>query len=167
MQTLLSPALECRAQFPARVGQWLASGKGRFALLAAAACFSLPAMFANLPSLGVDPSWKVSLQLAAMQGKVFGRDFVFTYGPMGWLVLHCPVNKLVLLLFDLFMLGGLLSIYQRLLPKAPTFLDALLLISLAIVTKTALGLGVGSSAVLFTVQCYWLWRVDVRGDAMA
>jgi hypothetical protein len=36
-------------------------------------------------SAGVDPSWAVALHLAADRGLDFGRDILFTYGPLGFL----------------------------------------------------------------------------------
>jgi hypothetical protein len=77
---------------------WIAQAK--FVLLSLAMCLSLPATFTVLPDMGLDPSWQISLQLAAIQDKDFGREFVFTYGPLGYLLIHAAVNKFVLLLFD-------------------------------------------------------------------
>ena len=34
--------------------------------------------------VGLDPSWMLGLHLAAARGLVHGRDFVFTYGPLGF-----------------------------------------------------------------------------------
>jgi hypothetical protein len=42
-----------------------------------------------LPRSGPDPSWQAGLYLALEGGLQFGRDFVFTYGPLGFL--HAPV----------------------------------------------------------------------------
>jgi hypothetical protein len=41
--------------------------------------------YATVPIAGVDSSWAVGLQMATRQGLDFGRDIVFTYGPLGWL----------------------------------------------------------------------------------
>jgi len=37
------------------------------------------------PQVGLDPSWRTALQMAAHQGLDFGRDVAFTYGPLGFL----------------------------------------------------------------------------------
>jgi hypothetical protein len=42
-----------------------------------------------LPQGGPDASWQAGLYLAVEHGLQFGRDFVFTYGPLGFL--HAPV----------------------------------------------------------------------------
>lgn len=164
----LNPASDDDALSPVRFREWLASGQGRFVILAFAACFSLPAFFASLPDIGMDPSWQLSLQLAAMEDKIFGREFVFTYGPLGWLPIHFPVNKLGLLAYDFFILGSLLSIYRTLLPQRPNLRDALMVVALAVVTKMGLSaMMFGSSPILFTIFCYWLWRVYDKGHAVA
>ena len=38
-----------------------------------------------LPAIGFDDSWQIALHLAAVQHLDFGRDVVFTYGPLGFL----------------------------------------------------------------------------------
>jgi hypothetical protein len=38
-----------------------------------------------LPTTGLDPSWRAGLHVAAVEGLDFGRDLVFTYGPLGFL----------------------------------------------------------------------------------
>jgi hypothetical protein len=36
----------------------------------------------RLPELGLDPSWEQALVEATDQGRIFGRDLIFTYGPL-------------------------------------------------------------------------------------
>jgi hypothetical protein len=50
-----------------------------FDLLAAGA-FMLPAM----PSLGLDSAWQMALGRLFADGRAFGTEVVFTYGPLGW-----------------------------------------------------------------------------------
>ena len=38
------------------------------------------------PSVGIDPSWVLGLAMAVSNGLVWGRDIVFTYGPLGYSV---------------------------------------------------------------------------------
>jgi hypothetical protein len=52
------------------------------ALLLALATWQVPGM---VPQAGLDPSWRIALHLAAFHGLDFGRDIVFTYGPLGFL----------------------------------------------------------------------------------
>lgn len=51
--------------------------------LAYVSSFFLSGVYA--PSLHVDPSWNVILEYAAAHNFQFGRDIVFTYGPLGFL----------------------------------------------------------------------------------
>lgn len=48
------------------------------------ALFTFPT-FSLTPAPGLDPSWGAGLQMAAHDGLVFGREVVFTYGPLGFL----------------------------------------------------------------------------------
>ena len=70
-----------------------------------------------------------------------------------------------MLLYDLFVLGSLLSVYRKLLPERPRLFDALVVIALAAVTK--LPLTPAPAAVLFTILCYWLWRAYKDNTAVA
>jgi hypothetical protein len=66
------------------------------AVLSATAFAALPWAFeaAEAPSTVLDPSYQVVLGQAASRGFVAGRDLVFTYGPLAWLVfsIHDPVT---------------------------------------------------------------------------
>jgi len=141
------------------------SGAARFVLLALAAIFSLPAQFCVTPDMGMDPSWQLSLQLAALQSKIFGHDFIFTYGPLGWLMIRADVSKFGLLFYDFFIMAGLLSIYRALLPERPKLLDGVLLLVLALITRACLF--DGAAVALFTILCHWLWRIYERGSFLA
>jgi hypothetical protein len=63
---------------------------------------------------------------------VFGRDFIFNYGPLGYLLTRSPVSKLNLLLFDFFVLGSLLSVYRKLLPAPMQPARAILVLAVAL-----------------------------------
>lgn len=43
------------------------------------------------PEVGLDPSWAIGVNLAVQQHLTFGRDIVFTYGPLGFLITRLPV----------------------------------------------------------------------------
>ena len=63
---------------------------------AAVAALSLTLLTWQTASLvaqaGVDPSWRVALHLAHLQGIHFGPDFVWTYGPLGYLAFPLAVS---------------------------------------------------------------------------
>jgi hypothetical protein len=68
-----------------RLGAQARAHAPRAALVALVALFSSPLnFFAAAPDL--DGSWQTGLALAAHQGLDFGRDVVFTYGPLGYLL---------------------------------------------------------------------------------
>ena len=55
------------------------------------AILSVPAPWASYGT-GLDPSWILGLNLAHSQGLVAGRDMVFTYGPLGYLLYPEPLG---------------------------------------------------------------------------
>ncbi|MBO9622453.1 MAG: hypothetical protein J7500_07055 [Sphingomonas sp.] len=52
-------------------------------LVALGLLLQLPAPM--LPSMDLDPSWMLAVEHAARSGAIFGRDFIFSYGPFGFL----------------------------------------------------------------------------------
>jgi hypothetical protein len=146
-----------------RAADWLGRVPGRPIVLLLAAFLSLPSIFSPKPSLGLDSAWQHSLQVAVTGNHVFGRDLLFTYGPLGYLLTRSPVHKLHLLLYDLFVLGSLWSIYRRLLPIPMAPARAVLVLALAIITKE--GLQVGSVGILFIIAGYWFWRLYADDSA--
>jgi hypothetical protein len=147
------------------LARWFVSRNVRYVLLAIAACWSLPCQFAATPEMGVGYSWQAALQLAVVDGRVFGHDFIFTYGPLGYLFIRAPVNKALLLLYDFYVLCSLLCIYRSVLPRRPGVLDVVMLFALVYVTRVCLF--VAPSLALFTLLCYWLWRTYDRGQPLA
>jgi len=65
-----------------------------------------PDNFYLLPWSGVDGSWAVAIHLAKKFHLEFGRDFVYTYGPLAFLRIRFPIamSKWVLLLWDTYYL---------------------------------------------------------------
>ena len=66
------------------------------------------------PGIGIDPSWIISLNYAFHENFIFGKDFIFTYGPLGFLTFGLPMytSKLLIILFYLFIvLNGVYFIY--------------------------------------------------------
>src|SRR5271156_1052639 len=45
----------------------------------------LPFHIFHQPSAGVDPSWAISINLAIKYHLVWGKDYIYTYGPLGYL----------------------------------------------------------------------------------
>ncbi|MDR2675793.1 MAG: hypothetical protein LBC18_13265 [Opitutaceae bacterium] len=45
------------------------------------------------PSFGLDPSWELAMPFFFKQGAQFGRDVLFTYGPLGWTALFHTYDR--------------------------------------------------------------------------
>lgn len=82
----------------------------RYILLAFFTFLFFPQAFYQVPQPGLDPSWKIALHLAVQYDLIFGKDFVFTYGPLGIFYSRLPiaVPRITYLLFDLFLLFNFL-----------------------------------------------------------
>lgn len=59
---------------------WILTAIGVLGILAAA--LLLVPFSPNMPTEGLDPSWNIALNIAVAQGLVFGKDLVFTFGPL-------------------------------------------------------------------------------------
>lgn len=68
--------------------------------------FLIPDVLYHLPGIGLDPSWQISLHMAIQNGAVFGDDFMFTYGPLGFFAtrLTIGISLYLYLLFYLYVL---------------------------------------------------------------
>lgn len=78
--------------------------------------FSCPFRFYNneVPT-DLDGSWMRALNMAIASGRTFGRDFIFTYGPLGFLSTRNPeyVSTGWLLVGDLLLFAGIFYIFYR------------------------------------------------------
>ena len=54
-------------------------------------------------TVGLDPSWSYAISRAAVEGLIFGKDIIFTYGPLGYLVAGASIkeNFFILLYFGI------------------------------------------------------------------
>lgn len=79
----------------------------------------LPNQLIGFPGTDLDSSWMIALNLAVKNGLVFGKDFIFTYGPLGFLSTHIgleiPFGYLWIFLFDIGIIGTILFIIVRIL----------------------------------------------------
>jgi len=81
----------------------------------------LPEHLIHIPGVGVDPSWQIALNMAVRKGFVFGKDIIFTYGPLGFLESHLgteiPYGNLWIFLFEISIIGVVLFIITRILKE--------------------------------------------------
>lgn len=94
--------------------------------------FFLPTRFFSDLTVGLDPSWQIALQLAFEKPRVFGQDFIFTYGPLGFISTRfpSPSNFWLLLTHDLFIYFTLILIFISLARRLKSYVS---LISLVLV----------------------------------
>jgi hypothetical protein len=78
-----------------------------------------PNYFYALPVTGLDNSWNIALHLAHRDHFIHGKDFVFTYGPLGVLNSRysISVNLFVYLIFDIYFLAVIFYILKDVLKK--------------------------------------------------
>lgn len=75
--------------------------------------------FAAIPTAGIDNSWRIALELVAAKHLTWGKDIIYTYGPLGhWLQRYIiTTSRLELFLVDLFMSINLFALLYSLLPS--------------------------------------------------
>jgi hypothetical protein len=73
----------------------------------------------NLPSAGIDNSWRIALEMAYQKGLIFGKDIIYTYGPLGRLTQRISIetSNFQFFLFDVFCFGNVGFLLYYLLPK--------------------------------------------------
>lgn len=84
----------------------------RFALFLFSFLLICPRSFFNEPGSGLDGSWNLALHMAFEKGFIFGRDFIFTYGPLGIVQTRLRVGGVgdLLLASDLFIYGNIFGL---------------------------------------------------------
>ena len=130
---------------------------------------AFPGTYHAIGPRGLDPSWHWAVNAAAGEGLVFGRDLVFTYGPLGYLLAPLDIgsNLLVANLFAVvlhtLLLAGMV-VWLRRAPSPFSVASGVLLLALA----PALGLAVEGLWLLTVAWLGWLametslrWLLDV------
>lgn len=81
----------------------------------------------NIPSAGIDNSWRIALEMAYQKGLIFGKDIIYTYGPLGRLTQRISIetSNLQFFLFDVFCFGNIGFLLYHLLPKPLKFYQLL------------------------------------------
>lgn len=75
--------------------------------------------FVQVPSPGIDNSWRIALELLHQKNLVWGQDIIFTYGPLGrWLQRYIiGTNPVELLLVDTFFAINVACLLYSFLPN--------------------------------------------------
>jgi ABC-type cobalamin transport system permease subunit len=71
------------------------------------------------PEGGIDNSWRIALELAKAKGLIFGKDIIYTYGPLGSLTQRFAITSspFQFFVFDLFFFINVGILFFLLLPK--------------------------------------------------
>jgi hypothetical protein len=79
------------------------------------ALYSLPLQFQLTPDSSVDGNWKTGLNYAVKTSQVFGKDYIFSYGPLAFLTTRngMYVNPVLFLAGDLLLLCGFYYFISR------------------------------------------------------
>src|SRR5205809_205799 len=80
----------------------------------------IPHSLYNNPDFGLDSSWYVALHYAVKNNLIFGKEFVFNYGPLGVLTTRLPigVHEAVYILFDAFVVSNFFYVFYRVINKS-------------------------------------------------
>jgi len=119
------------------------------------------------PGAGIDPSWNAGLAMAAKQGLGFGKEVVFTYGPLGFLnsriVFFSGLGVLSFLyaaaLYVLFCIG-LVWALRRALPLVAAVVVAF--VAVAWLPMPLVEVGLLSAA----FACFWLLQAERTGPEL-
>jgi hypothetical protein len=89
-----------------RGARWLGRGIGFLSLILAA--LLLIPFSPSMPGVDLDESWKYALNEAVADGRVFGRDVIFTFGPLGSVLtrtFHPATDTIMMLASTLYAAG--------------------------------------------------------------
>ncbi|MBX2904728.1 MAG: hypothetical protein KF744_01730 [Taibaiella sp.] len=91
--------------------------------------YALPVSFYYYIFKDLDGSWNRSLNMAIKNNLVFGKDLVFTFGPLAYLSTRNTeyVRDIYLLLFDFFVSVCFFMLFRRMLQKSTKYFPVLLL----------------------------------------
>ncbi len=106
------------------INEFLEKWRHRFSLkgilLVIVFIYLIPKSIFRPPGLGLDSSWMLSLNMALAQGLVWGKDIIFTYGPLGYLSTGMPfeASKVLIVFFYIFIVAnGFYFIYYTIKSK--------------------------------------------------
>ena len=83
------------------------------------------------PGIGLDPSWQIALGMLRHHEGVWGKDYMFNYGPLGSFIYRLPIEVAAWkqYLYDAFFFGNLLYFYATCFPKNAKYYHLLLFLA--------------------------------------
>lgn len=140
----------------------------RFAIVALACSFLLPIQFFTQIHLthlneGVDHSWMIALSYAWQQDWAFGKDIIFTYGPLAFLSTRTYLSQNIfpLLAFDIYFIVSAGYVFWEILKTNHDRKTPLLLLLTCFMYKNAMFLTLVFS-LQFLALCYLITYVRYK-----
>ena len=107
--------------------------------------------------MSLDPSWQLTLNYAYLNNMEWGKDFVFTFGPLGFLSTKFlwGVNKYLVLFFDVFLIFNLFLIFKKTIQNSE---KKILTVVFILITSIVLPNYLGSSValILLIILLFWI-----------
>lgn len=90
---------------------------------------------------GIDNSWRIALEMAYQKGLIFGKDIIYTYGPLGRLTQRIAIgtSNFQLFLFDVFCFANVGFLLYQFLPKPLKFYQVLIHFALFMLISSIFG----------------------------
>ena len=106
----------------------------------------------------LDPSWMLTLHWAIQKKMIFGKEYVFTYGPLGFLSTRTlfGISRFYLLIFDLFVIANLLFILRYAIRKYNSIYTLLFCLLIVLITSSKLMYRDGIVFILLLISVFWL-----------
>jgi hypothetical protein len=103
---------------------------------------------------GLDNSWRIALEMAYQKGFIFGKDIIYTYGPLGRLTQRIAIgtSHFELFIFDVFCFINIGFLLYQFLPKPLRFFQLLLHFGFFLIISSIYGEWIGF--VLFYISIF-------------
>jgi len=95
----------------------------------------------EMPLPGIDNSWRIALEIAYQKGLIFGKDIIYTYGPLGRLTQRIAIetSHFELFLYDIFCYANTAYILYFFLPKDTKIIHYLIHFAFFVVISSIFG----------------------------
>jgi len=126
----------------------------------------LPNSLFHNPAVGLDPSWKIALNLAVKNGFRFGKDFIFTYGPLGFLATRSPLvlGKTSLLFLDVTILSAIIFILSYAFKNLKSYASICGLFLIVLILSFAPIYSINLDSILFLIFLFMLFYYIRHGS---
>lgn len=126
--------------------------------------YEVPQLVSTGPSwYGLDVSWQMTLNYANIHNWIWGKDIIYTYGPLGFLSTRnmWGVSRWVFLAFDMLLVVNFFYVFKDFLKaSASKLLGALVLVAAMLMMNTDHGTDL--SIVLLFLVFFWLYKTYLQ-----